>query len=181
MNKKKIRCHILMWICLVTILLCFSSQTMANQSITQTFQLKTGWNSVFLELSPEDPNPDNIFTGTPVDQVVSYFPDNSPVQFIKDPEESDWKKPGWSRWVAPERPEALLKNLFELQADQAYLIFCKSDYVWTVSGIPGTGKQKWIPDAYNLTGFHVNPETPPTFAQYFEGSQAHSDMKIFFL
>jgi hypothetical protein len=33
---------------------------------------------------------------------------------------------------------------------------------------------RWSPNAFNLLGFAVDPQTAPTFAAYFAGSDAHS-------
>jgi len=154
----------------------------AGWSITQTIKLKKGWNAVFLELEPEVANPDELFKDMPVvDQVLTYYPIHSPVEFIQDPDEVAWKKAGWHRWVPPGTPEGFLKNLYSLQANQAYLIHCTEDHTWEVSGTAMFERQEWQPDSFNFIGFHVDPDRTPTFKQYYDGSKAHADAHIYCL
>ena len=166
---------------LMNIFLWFPCTTFANVSITQTISLKSGWNAIFLEVLPDDPNPDTVFNGTPVIQVLTFVPEISSIQFFKDPDEIQWKKDEWLRWVPPQYPEALLKNLYSLLNNQAYLVFSTSDYTLNISGTPYLKKYKWQPNTYNLVGFHVDPVEPPTFFQYFEGSSAHNQLDIYTL
>ncbi|MBF0451506.1 MAG: hypothetical protein HQK75_12445 [Candidatus Magnetomorum sp.] len=165
------------------ILFClwFPSTIFANVSRTQTISLKSGWNAIFLEVFPDKPDPDVIFANTPVTQVLTFIPENSSIQFIKDPDEIEWKKDEWLRWLPPHGPESFLKNLFALINNQAYLIFSLSDYTLNITGTSYIIKQKWLPDNYNLTGFYVDPTAPPTFAQYFSGSPAHRQLNVYTL
>jgi hypothetical protein len=153
----------------------------ADWSSTQTVELKAGWNAVFLEVEPDDPDPGVVFEGKPVDLALTYYPIQSPVEFILDPEEVAWKKPGWHRWVPPDAEEVFLNNLYALQANQAYLIHSKEDYTWDVTGTPKFQRRTWQPDSFNFVGFHVDPVDPPSFNQYFGDSKAHADFHIYYL
>lgn len=171
----------LKWTWLAIILLGAPGLLYADWSITQTTELKVGWNAVFLEVEPDDPQPKAVFNEKPIDQVLTYYPIHSPVEFIEDPDQVGWKKPGWHRWVPPEAEEAFLNNLYALQANQAYLIHCKEEYTWEVTGTPKFQRRTWQPDSFNFVGFHVDPDTTPTFEQYFDGSKAHADAHIYYL
>lgn len=153
----------------------------ADWRITQTVELKAGWNAVFLEVEPDDPDPEVVFEGKPVDLALTYYPVQSPVEFIRDPEDVPWKKPGWHRWVPPDAEEVFLNNLYALQANQAYLVHCKEDYTWDVTGTTKFQRRTWQPDSFNFVGFHVDPVDPPSFGQYFGGSKAHADFHIYYL
>ena len=43
----------------------------------------------------------------------------------------------------------------------------------------GPSEVIWTPDAYNLVGFDVDPVAAPTFAQFFAGSAAHAQGKVY--
>jgi len=166
---------------LVITCLWFPLTTFANVSITQTISLKSGWNAIFLEVLPDEPDPDVLFDNTPVNQVLTFVPEISSIQFIKDPDEIEWKKNEWLRWVPPQAPESFLKNLYSLIDNQAYLVFSSSDVILHFTGTPHIKKRKWQPDAYNLLGFYVDTVVSPTFTQYFSGSPAHHQLDIYTL
>jgi hypothetical protein len=144
----------------------------------QAIELTKGWNAVFLEIVPDDPSPDAVFAQTPIAMAATYYPKNSSVSFIQDPDEKPWKKEGWSQWVPAGRPEAIINDLFSLQSNQAYLLYCAEDYVLYISGSSDFKLPDWKPDSFNFTGFYVDQDDPPTFSQYFDGSDAH-DRRIY--
>ena len=168
------------FVCIMCIFICISAVN-ASEQITQTFSIQPGWNAIFVNLSPSMPEPDNLFTSTPVKQVLTYYPLLSSVDFIQSPDEIEWNAPGWNRWVPQDQKESMFNTLHAISQNQAYLIFSEQAFTLSISGTPGVNHYQWIPDSYNLTGFYVNPDTPPTFAQYFEGSTAHTNTTIFTL
>ena len=40
-------------------------------------------------------------------------------------------------------------------------------------------RRQWIAPSFNLTGFDVDPNEPPTFARFFDGSRAHEELNVF--
>jgi len=161
--------------------ICLAANAMANQTITKTIALKQGWNAIYLTVKPETPDPDILFDKTAVTQVLTFFPLRSPVQFIQDPDEVEWKKAGWHRWVTKNQYESALNNLYEMLPNQAYLIFSSEDQTLSVSGNPVLPSFDWRPDSFNFVGFHVDSLTPTTFAQFFASSEAHVDFHIYTL
>ena len=89
---------------------------LADHSRNQTIQLKKGWNAVFLEVDPEEHDPDKAFENLPVDLVATFYGQISSIQYIKDPDEGNWKTDGWHKWIRPDAPDAFLKNLFRMGA-----------------------------------------------------------------
>ena len=50
----------------------------AAESIrTQTLQLQPGWNAVFLEVYPADPDPAIMFANTPIDVAAAFYASGS--------------------------------------------------------------------------------------------------------
>lgn len=146
---------------------------------TQTIQLQRGWNAVFLEVYPENPEPAVVFSGTPVDIAASHFTRSASAQFISEPGSDMFRKAGWGVWYSEARPEAFLKSLHAIHGQQAYLLHSKSDFTWQVSGSVTVSEVRWQPNAYNLVGFSVHATAAPTFNQFFKGSAAHQHNRIY--
>lgn len=167
------------WTWLAAALLLLAAPVAADDARVQTIQLQKGWNAVYLEVDPVQDAPDDIFAGLPVAQAVTYYPAESPVQFIRNPDEKPWKREGWSLWIPPGHPGALLNSLFKIHGGQAYLIHCSDAAQWQVRGRPNMTPRRWEPESFNLVGFEIDPAAAPTFAQYFDGSSAHADLLIY--
>ncbi len=145
-----------------------------QSSVVQSFDLKPGWNTVFLEVTPEDRNVESAFAGIPIASVWTWMPDDETVQFIQDPTEERPADNGWYCYFPRPRPEAFLTNLFVLQANRAYLIKLDGNQpiTWNVAGTPSLRAIQWIPDSFNLVGFHIDPSRPPTFGAYLADRSA---------
>ena len=105
--------------------------------------------------------------------MASYFPRRSPVEFIRDPGEIAWKAEGWRAWFAPSLPESVISDLYRVAPQQAYLVYANAAMTLTVSGQAVPTRLRWKSDSYNLTGIPIDPANPPTFKDFFEGSEAH--------
>ncbi len=147
----------------------------------QSFLLQPGWNAVFLEVSPENRSVEAAFAGIPVASVWTWAPGDNTVQFIQNPDEDLNLTSGWLGYFPRPRPEAFLTNLFILQANRAYLIKLDGTQpvTWNVTGVPLLRSMKWIPDSFNLIGFHVDPQRPPTFGSYFADRSALEGQPIY--
>jgi hypothetical protein len=145
----------------------------------QRVELKKGWNAVHLTVEPSAPDVEKVFEDTPVDRVACLLRPVTSSQFIRDPAEEPWRKDTWRVWYAPDTEEAVLSSLHSIHANQAYLVHSKAATQMVVRGEVEVVETRWVADAFNLTGFAVDPASPPTFAQYFSGSQAHRGLKIY--
>lgn len=147
----------------------------------QAFTFQPGWNAVFLQLDPADPDPSAVFADlTQLAGVWMWNPRVSTVEFIQDP---DTLIPGRSEWLAyfPENPVAT--TLHAIFGERAYLIKVGGDQSveWTVSGEPTLPKINWKPASFNLVGFHLAPEGEPFFEDFFSASSAHDGQEIHIL
>jgi len=177
--KQLIKIQIIVLISFLSILINIS---FAGASLYrhQTIHLKAGWNAIYLEVNLENNHPEDIFNNTPVYHVLSYFPNNSPVQFIQDPGELEWNKDGWHRWIKETHSgAAILNNLYEMIANQAYLVLSSDDYTLELNGESVLKTQQWEPNAYNFVGFNVDTTSPPTFTQFFSDSNAFETYQIY--
>lgn len=148
------------------------------QWIEQTISLQQGWNAVFLEVEPYPKDCQILFQDMPVKSVWHYDQRFSSVQFILDPSELTPNDPQWYCYFPTGRPEAIATNLYTLDAGKAYLIEMEQPYTWSVKGRPLYYQQDWNPDSYNLVGFHVDSQNPPSFATWFTTSAAHQPLDI---
>lgn len=146
---------------------------------TQTIALKAGWNAVYLEVEPLDSNPTALFADTPIEIVAAYFRPVSTMEFIENPGQLISNRENWSVWYAPDRDDALLSNLFAIQAHQGYLINVEEDYTWNVKGAPTLGTTRWHPNTYSLVGFQIEASEKPTMASFFANSPAQTPLKIY--
>lgn len=155
MNYKK-----LMSFCLLVCSMAYAAER------TQVIELKKGWNAVYLEIDPEVDKQnlsaflmpigdDNKTISIPIEMIATYYPKSSSVEYISDPSNISWKKATWHRWVRDDLPEAFLSNLYDLEANQGYLIKSSRDYTWEVKGEVVYRQKAWQPNSFNLRGFKV--------------------------
>lgn len=146
---------------------------------TQTIALEAGWNAVYLEVEPLESDPTVLFAETPVEIAAAYFRPSSSLEFIESPDDLVGDRKGWSVWYAPERDDALLSNLYSLQAHRAYLIYSEEDYTWNCSGAPYFDTARWSANAFCLVGFPIDAANAPTVENFFSGAKAHQPLKIY--
>ena len=148
----------------------------AAATATQTFTLQPGWNAIFLEVQPVDQSPAVVFNGVPIEQVWSYFPTLTPLEFITDPSDGLWNVAGWNVYLPPSHPDAaVLTDLFAIQAGQAYLVKITgtSAVTLSVTGEPVDRAINWKPDSFTLTGVAVDPAAGVRSGDFFFNSTAH--------
>ncbi|MBL9135677.1 MAG: hypothetical protein JNK85_07410 [Verrucomicrobiales bacterium] len=145
------------------------------QTYTQTFELRPGWNAVWLEVEPADRQPASVFVGLPVASVWSWSQRVSATDFIQNPELTGWNRAQWLAWFPPASEEAPLANLHAILPQRAYLLRLAGTnaVTWSVTGRPTLKTTPWVADRFNLRGFPVDPDRPPTFRQFFRSSPAH--------
>jgi hypothetical protein len=160
-------------------LLCGAVSAQASTQRTQNIELHAGWNAVFLEVQPNAAKPGEVFGGLPVETVASFFPGRQEAQYLRNPGDAPWREEGWAVWYAPSKSEAFLSNLYEIQALRPLLVRASSDFTLTVTGEARASSLEWYPNTCTFTGLPIDPEAPPTFAQFFAGSTAHQRMRIF--
>jgi hypothetical protein len=147
------------------------------QWTTQTITLQPGWNAVFLEIQPTPRDCDTLFSGIPVESVWSWNRQFSTVQYIQDPNSLLPGQPDWLTYLPPASTNRAASTLFTLLTEHAYLIKLATNappVTWTFTGQPAPRGPAWLPDSFNLCGFHVDPSAPPTFQDFFASSPAQS-------
>jgi len=156
----------------------FRPQDAAGQSVTQTFNLRAGWNSIWLEVAPADPRPAVLFAGRPIESVWTFRGRPSAADFIQNVNEPVWNRERWLVFVPTNKVEALNNDLYGVQVNRAYLINATAPFTLSVAGRPSLRIPGWEPDNFNLRGFPVDPARPPTFQNFFRNSSAHFDASL---
>lgn len=154
----------------------------AEPVLTQTFPLQAGWNAIHLEVAPNDPAPEVVFGGLAgLEQVWSYFPTRTPVQYLSDPAAGLFNLPGWRAYFPPgsRADAAALSGLRAVITHQSYLLKVTSAATLTVTGVPTARAPRWQPDGFTLTGLAVDPSTTVRSGDFFSASTAHRSQPRF--
>lgn len=146
---------------------------------TQVFELKKGWNAIHLDVDPQVRDPEVVFADTSVDIVASYESPALAQQFESDPAADLISELGWATWYAPSRKDSFLSELGAIYGGSVYLVHAGSDVTVSVEGAVSCVPLVWVADSYNLVGFSLDLQAPPTFAEFFGGSAAHKDSSIY--
>ena len=151
----------------------------AQETVTQTFNLRPGWNAIWLEVEPTNNAIGPLLAGLPVEVVWTYFAKDSPAQFIQDVNELPWNNPSWRRYFTPPNPKVVINNLFTLNVHRAYLVKATNACTLTLTGKPSMRPVAWTPDSLNLRGFPVYPDAPPTFDNFLAPASAHTGQPVY--
>jgi len=151
----------------------------AVPTVTQTVNLKTGWNAVYLEVQPLSNSPAVVFQGLPKGASVwEWTGKNKSVQFIQDPGEAIVNSPRWLAIFA-DTAVSKLNTLHAINANSAFLIKIPTgNPTLTIIGRPTLKHKTWVADSFNLTGFGFS-STPPKFAAFFAPSNSHKNQAIY--
>lgn len=164
--------------CLFAVLWSCTSVLQA-QSLTQTVTLQQGWNSVWLETQPDEPNPAMLFAGQPVEMVTTFLPVSAKYTSLRDPAADTWKDAEWRTWQPETASGAFLNNLHQLTAGQGYLIKATSAASIIIPGKAALNRFNWRPQSFNLVGLPVDPSAPITLGAFFANSPAHTPLRAF--
>lgn len=161
------------------ILLTLLATSAGAQTVSQTFQLRNGWNSIWLEVEPTNSEISVVFAGLPVSSVWTYVPPGA-VEFIQDQSEDLFNQPGWLPYFPESRPEAFLTKLHTVNALRSYLVkITNGPRTLSITGRPVVRAAKWVAGSFNLRGFPVNPAQLPTFSTFFSPSASHAGQRIY--
>jgi hypothetical protein len=181
---------ILQLMVLISILLLFQALYTHAESKTQTITLNHGWNAIFMEVKPENPEaavvfaPDK-FTPTLVDpaSIWKWNHRTSTVEFVQNPDVPVPEQSNWLVYYTGEAPEyQFISNLHAIHGNSPYLIYISGDAVeWAISGEHTIPSIDWKPNSYNFVGFHLDENIQTNYSTFFDGSFAHAGQKIYTL
>lgn len=154
---------------LVVCLLLVASAARA-QWVSQTIELKAGWNGVFLHVDASHTTLDALVGGdvsNPIIEIWRWSPPAS-TQFTDSPQNPN---PGseWTSWVRTRSTSPLQR----LAGDTAYLVRVGTNvttYTWTVKGRPVPPRHEWTVTGLNFVGFPTVATNPPRFDAFLAQS-----------
>jgi len=180
----------------LVILLFLLPQSIFAQSATQNITLVTGWNAIWLEVSPVytagdkeglPKSPGDIFgEDVKIKTVLSPKPLAGTAEFFaKTPSDvmTSFNKPEWEQWSNPAQAlavddEDLDDNLSIITGNRAYLIEATAPTTVSIEGKVKFRPPTWAPDRYNLLGFGLHGT--PTFQEFFEAAgSSHPTDRIY--
>jgi hypothetical protein len=147
------------------------------QNYTQTITLNPGWNSVFLEVTPADTNIADVFSDPAIMTVWTPKVRNSTVAFIQNPNAAPFNTAGWMVYMPTNQPGSVNNDLYTVVVNTPYVIQVAGSNAVTlnVTGRPSLQPWPFVPDAFTLRGFPVDPANPPAFQTFFQSSPAHDN------
>jgi hypothetical protein len=145
----------------------------------QQFNLKPGWNAIYLEVQPEPNDVATVFKGIPFTSLWRWSDPGTGPQFIADQSEAKLDVARWQIHLPADRPGSFQNNLAAVFRNEAYLVNISADapVTLTVTGKPGYQRSRWAVDGYTLTGLPVDPDWSGgvSVASFFGPSSAHYD------
>jgi hypothetical protein len=166
----------------------------AQPTWKQEFELVPGWNAIYLQVDPAEHDPAKVFAGLPVRSVWTRGVEPGGVEFVcqgteypcrPDPVTALREQRGWVAYVPAGSDAALAVQLRDIQlvsveGNRAFLIELgelpagQQSRMLTITGRPLVPLIDWQANTYSLVGFQVDPDDPPTFAEYLGASEAHT-------
>ncbi len=138
------------------------------QWLTQTLELKAGWNAVFLHVDASHATLDQQIGAmapvlTPIEQVWRWSPNPAAAQFIVSPQQPVDSGSQWASWKRSDNAGSTLQRLI---GNSAYLVYSTTDYTWTLKGRPVLPSYQWSTSGLNFFGFPTVSTSPPNFEDF---------------
>ena len=158
---------------ILTFLLLTPSESHA-QWLTQTFELKGGWNAIFTHVDASHDTLDamvGLDVDNPIEEVWLWKPAVTSMQFVTNPQEPLNSGTQWASWKRNVQGNSLQR----LIGNQAYLVKVVSsttDYAWNVKGQPVPPRYTWTSSGLNFLGFQTTPSDPPSFEDFLAKAPA---------
>ncbi len=153
------RCFVL------TVLTCVSTSLHA-QWLTQTFNLKQGWNAVYLHVEVPYTDLTTLLGGSPIEEVWLWKRNQSADQFVQSPA-APVESVQWASWKSTAAGSSALQYL---GANEAYLVYSAAAFTWNVKGRPRPPRYEWTTSGLNFLGLPTPAANPPVFSAWLGGA-----------
>lgn len=143
------------------------------QWLTQSFELKAGWNAVYLHVDASHDTIENLVAAdltNPILEIWAWKPNPTTMQFVESPQEP---AEGGSQWLSYVRNSPDPQPLQYLHGNVAYLVrvaSAASTYTWRLRGRPLAPAYEWTTTGLNFLGFPIVTSSPPTFEAFLTQS-----------
>lgn len=139
------------------------------QWLTQSIQLKGGWNAVYLHVDAGYGTLQDLVANdaaNPINQIWLWNPSPSTIQFITSPQQPT---DTGSQWLSWDRQTGAASPLERLIPNAAYLIHLPNDvasYTWNLKGKPVPPHYQWTASGLNFIGFPSQETNPPSWERF---------------
>ncbi len=150
-------------------LLLLSFGVARAQWLTQTLDLKAGWNAVFLHVDPSHATIDELVAPDPsfaIEEVWLWRPELSAQQFVESPQSPATTDSRWTSWSRAKGPNSALTRMIP---NMAFLVKVKDTvptYAWALKGKAVAPRYTWTTSGLNFLGFPVPEGTGPVFDSF---------------
>ena len=163
------------------------------QWLTQSFELKHGWNAIYLHVDASHTDVVgalgydlSTIDQSPVEQVWAWVPKPNSTQFIQSPQTPVNNTSRWSEW---QKDEPVSSQLKKIRGNHGYLLYVnlptgQISHNLQIKGKPVLPRYEWTTSGLNFIGFPVPTTTsltiPPNFDQYLVHSpELHRNGEIY--
>lgn len=153
------------------LLSCVLSEPAMAQWKTETYQLKGGWNAIFLHGDASYSSIDDLLAsgvGSNILEIWRWNQGTSPVLYTQDPAVQTPGSPEWSIW---KRNDSTNNTLSKLTANVGYLVRCAGtntdSYSVPITLSPRPPRTQWVRQGANLLSFQTKRTSPTTHSNYF--------------
>jgi hypothetical protein len=149
--------------------LLITSVSSSGQWVTQSFELKGGWNAVYLHVDASYATLSELIdngTGNPIQEVWLWRGEPATFQFIDNPKVPTTTGSQWYNWNRNLGPSSPLQRL---TANAAYLVRITgtvATFTWNVKGKPVPPRYQWTTTGLNFLGFPTLASAPPSFESF---------------
>jgi hypothetical protein len=139
--------------------------TACAQWQTQTFDLKAGWNAVFLHVDASHTTLNALIASDASNPIIEVWRWNPSPTAQYSNVETPSSGSEWTSWLRTNT----VNSLQRLVGDAAYLVSVSTNtptYTWTLKGRPIAPRHSWTVTGLNLLGFPTVPVSPPNFETF---------------
>ncbi|MBM3880725.1 MAG: hypothetical protein FJ387_13585 [Verrucomicrobia bacterium] len=153
------------------------------QWLTQSLDLKAGWNAVYLHVDASHDTLENLVgadSSNPILEVWAWTPAPTTMQFVQSPQQPVDQGSQWRSWVRNSTDPQALERLV---GNATYLVRVAenpSPYTWRLEGRPLTPTYDWTTTGLNFLGFPTVPTAPPNFDAFLAPAPAlHQNVELY--
>ncbi len=146
-----------------------STQPAPAQWITQSFELKTGWNAIFLHVDASYETLDQLMSAdanNPIQELWLWNPSPTSAQFIESPQLPTGTGSQWLSWLRTLGPASDLVRLVRNSACLVRVGTNVASYTWNLKGKPVPPQYQWTTTGLNFLGFPTLAASPPSFEAF---------------
>jgi hypothetical protein len=150
-------------------LLAISALPARAQWITQSMDLKAGWNAVFLHVDASYITLDQLVgadLANPIQEIWVWNPSPSTAQYVESPQAPTGTGSQWLSWLRSPTGSPDPRRLIANTACLVRISASVPSYTWNLKGKPVSPRYNWTTTGLNFLGFPTLAGSPPSFETF---------------